>query len=69
MLDRWIPVKDFIARYPDLGWSKATVLRWIRDDHKGFSRCGRKPGLEWLINSDEVEKWLEEQQAHQPVAH
>jgi hypothetical protein len=37
MLDKLIPLKEFVARYPKKLGTESTLRRWIREDYTGFS--------------------------------
>ena len=65
LVDRLIPLKDFVAQHPHLG-SRAKLRRWIRMNHKGFSKCVVKCSDQTiLIDLDAVDTWLEAQRVNQ----
>ena len=66
MLDKLIPLKEFVARYPKKLGTESTLRRWIREDYTGFSMCAVKKGRQgYLIDLDAVEEWLKAQRVKQ----
>ena len=64
LVDRLIPLKDFVAQHPKLG-TEGTLRRRIRTNYKGFSQCAVKVGEKYYIDLNGVEQWLEEQRVSQ----
>ena len=64
LVDRLIPLKEFVALHPRLG-TEGTLRRWIRENYRGFARCAIRVGEKYYIDSDAVEGWLEGQRVNQ----
>jgi len=68
LVDRLLPLKNFVAQHPSLGRTEGTLRRWIREDYQGFARCAVKVREKYHIDPDAVEEWLEAQRVNQHAA-